>query len=152
MRRLVLLAVLVPLVAGCGWLGAFSSGQSAPATQKGLLGPKITTVHVYPNGPSPVPRWIKLEHLPQKAIPGARLFASAGCTACHTYAGTGSRNLNAPTLTSIGRKHLGIRFQIAHLKCPSCVVKESPMPPFGALGKKRLRQVAVFLEASKGIH
>jgi mono/diheme cytochrome c family protein len=110
-------------------------------------------VPVYPSNPvNAVPRWIKLEHLPQKAIPGAKVFATAGCTACHTYAGTGSSNPGAPPLTSIGRRHLGIQFQIAHLKCPSCVVKESPMPPFGQLGKRRLHQVAVFLEASRGTH
>ena len=111
-----------------------------------------TTV-VVPSAPvNPVPRWIKFEHLPQKAIPGAKLFLSAGCEACHRYAGTGSSNLGAPPLTAIGRPHLGIAFQIAHLKCPSCVNPGSPMPPFGALGKRRLRQLAVFLEASKGTH
>jgi cbb3-type cytochrome oxidase cytochrome c subunit len=68
------------------------------------------------------------------------------------YAGTGGSNLNGPPLTSIGRKHLGIRFQIAHLRCPSCVLKGSPMPPFRSLGTRRLHQLAVFLEASKGIH
>ena len=45
---------------------------------------------------------------------------------------------------------LGIRFQIAHLKCPSCANPGSPMPPFGSLGMKRLRELAIFLEASKG--
>ena len=94
----------------------------------------------------------RLEHLPKKAIPGAELFATAGCTACHTYAGTGSSNLNAPPLTAIGRRHLGIRFEVAHLKCPSCVTPGSPMPPFGSLGKARLHELAVFLEASKGTH
>ncbi len=147
MRRLVLLALLVPVVAGCGWLGSFSGGQSAPVK------PTIRVVPAYPSNPvNAVPRWIELEHLPQKAIPGAKVFATAGCTACHVYAGSGGSNLGAPRLTSIGRKHLGIQFQIAHLKCPSCVVKESPMPPFGQLGKRRLHQVAVFLEASKGTH
>jgi cbb3-type cytochrome oxidase cytochrome c subunit len=76
---------------------------------------------------------------------------AAGC-ACHTYAGSGSTNLNAPDLSSIGSRQLGIRFQIAHLKCPSCVNPGSPMPPFKSLGPLRLRRLAVFLEASKGIH
>jgi cytochrome c oxidase subunit 2 len=98
-----------------------------------------------------VARWVRVEHLPNQAIRGAALFQAAGCTACHTYAGTGSRNLNAPPLTAIGRRHLGIRFQIAHLKCPSCVNPGSPMPAFRSLGEKRLRQLAIFLEASKGI-
>ena len=71
-----------------------------------------------------------------------------GCTACHTYAG--SANLGAPDLTTIGRHHLGIRFQIRRLECPSCVNPGSPMPPFASLGPTRLHQLAVFLEASKG--
>ena len=87
MRRLALLAFGVPLVAGCGWLSALTSGR---ATAQG-----------------------------------------------------GS---------AIGRRHLGIRFQIAHLKCPSCVNQDSPMPPFASLGKRRLHELAVFLEASKGTH
>jgi hypothetical protein len=37
-----------------------------------------------------VPRWILVEHLPHAAVPGAELFATAGCTACHTYAGGGT--------------------------------------------------------------
>ena len=47
-----------------------------------------------------VPRWIKLEGLPKKAVQGAVVFQSSGCLSCHTYAGTGSANLNAPDLTS----------------------------------------------------
>jgi mono/diheme cytochrome c family protein len=106
---------------------------------------------VYPAAPSSVPRWIKVEHLPKKAIRGAVLFETSGCIACHTYAGSGSANLNGPDLTTIGGRHLGIRFQIAHLKCPSCVNPGSPMPSFRALGGKRLHELAIFLEASKGI-
>jgi mono/diheme cytochrome c family protein len=86
-----------------------------------------------------------------KAYPGAELFATAGCTACHTYDGAGGSNLGASDLT-IGRRHLGIGFQVAHLKCPSCVIPESPMPPFRSLGRRRLHQLAIFLEASKGTH
>jgi hypothetical protein len=41
--------------------------------------------------------------------------------------------------------------EIDHLKCPSCVNRGSPMPKFASLGKRWLHQLAVFLEASKGI-
>jgi cytochrome c553 len=99
-----------------------------------------------------VPHWIHEEHLPPAAVPGAKLFAVAGCTACHTYNGTGSSNLGAPDLTAIGTRNLGIQFQISHLKCPSCVNPGSPMPKFASLGDKRLHQLAVFLESSKGKH
>ena len=99
-----------------------------------------------------VPTWVKKEHLPQNALPGARLFATAGCTACHTYAGSGGSNLGAPDLTAIGSRNLGIPFQIKHLQDPSSVTPGSPMPPFKSLGVPRLRQLAIFLEASKGTH
>jgi mono/diheme cytochrome c family protein len=97
-----------------------------------------------------VPSWIKAEKLPPAAVPGAKLFAVSGCTACHTYMGTGSSALGAPDLTNIGTRHLGITFQINHLKCPSCVNPGSPMPKFASLGDARLRQLAIFLEDSKG--
>ncbi|MHB8470419.1 MAG: cytochrome c family protein [Gaiellaceae bacterium] len=97
-----------------------------------------------------VPTWVKSEKLPPAAVPGAKLFATAGCTACHTYLGSGSSNLGAPDLTAIGTRQLGIDFQIRHLKCPSCVNAGSPMPVFASLGDARLRQLAIFLESSKG--
>ena len=97
-----------------------------------------------------MPNWVKQEKLPANAVPGAKLFASAGCTACHTYLGTGSSNLGAPDLTAIGARNLGIDFQIRHLKDPAAVTPGSPMPKFASLGEKRLRELAIFLEASKG--
>jgi mono/diheme cytochrome c family protein len=99
-----------------------------------------------------VPHWVTAEKLPAAAVPGAKLFATAGCTACHTYLGTGSSNLGAPDLTNIGSRNLGIDFQIRHLQCPSCVTPGSPMPKFASLGNARLHDLAVFLEASKGKH
>jgi cytochrome c oxidase subunit 2 len=126
MRGLMALTLVVALfLAGCGGSGG-------------------------PGGPAA--RWIKAENLPPKAQPGARLFATAGCTACHTYAGSGAQNLGAPDLTAIGTRNLGIRFQIEHLKCPACVNPGSPMPKYDSLGETRLHQLAVFLEASKGTH
>jgi menaquinol-cytochrome c reductase cytochrome b/c subunit len=97
-----------------------------------------------------VPSWIKRNHLPPAAVPGANLFAKIGCLNCHSYLGTGGGYAGAPDLSAEGSKGKGIAFQISHLKCPSCVNAGSPMPPFAALGDQRLRQLAIFLEASKG--
>jgi len=135
MRRLLLPALLVPLLAGCG-----SGGHSTSSAREALAS----------QVEQDIPRWIEDEQLPAAAKSGTRVFATAGCTACHTYDGAGTSNLGAPDLTAIGRRHLGIRFQISHLKCPSCVNPGSPMPPFGSLGTNRLRELAIFLEASKG--
>jgi menaquinol-cytochrome c reductase cytochrome b/c subunit len=97
-----------------------------------------------------IPNWVKAEKLPQSALPGAHLFATAGCTACHTYNGSGGSNLGAPDLTNIGTRNLGIATQIKHLQNPGSVTPGSPMPSFASLGNDRLHQLAVFLEASKG--
>src|SRR5436190_1012944 len=99
-----------------------------------------------------VPSWAKKEGFAgnKQAVAGANLFAVSGCTACHTYLGTGSSNLGAPDLTAEGSKNKGVAFQISHLECPSCVNAGSPMPSFKSLGKESLTQLATFLEASKG--
>ncbi len=97
-----------------------------------------------------VPQWVKKEGLPKNAIPGARLFAQAGCLNCHSYINTGGGFAGAPDLTAEGSKNKGTDFQIRHLKCPSCVNPGSPMPPFASLGTKNLQNLATFLEASKG--
>jgi mono/diheme cytochrome c family protein len=136
--RLLLLALLVPLASGCGGSGRHSTSSAREALADQMV--------------ENVPRWKAEEHLPAMAYSGARLFATSGCTTCHTYAGSGTENLGAPDLTAIGRRRLGIQFQVKHLKCPSCVNPGSPMPPFASLGAARLHQLAVFLEASKGTH
>jgi cbb3-type cytochrome oxidase cytochrome c subunit len=97
-----------------------------------------------------IPKWVKDEQLPKSALPGVNLFARAGCTACHTYDGVGGALLGAPDLTAIANRHLGIATQIKHLNDPSSVTPGSPMPSFSSLGQERLRQLAIFLEASKG--
>ena len=96
--------------------------------------------------------WVTQENLPADAVPGANLFALANCTACHTYLGVGGAQLGAPDLSTEGSKNRGVQFQIDHLTCPSCVNAGSAMPPFKALGDARLRDLAIFLEASKGTH
>ena len=102
-------------------------------------------------GPSrSVPNWVRVENLPRSAVPGAQVFAIAGCTACHTYAGSGAQNLGAPDLTAEGLRDRGIDFQIRHLKDPASVALDSSMPRFASLGDTRLRDLAIFLEASNG--
>jgi menaquinol-cytochrome c reductase cytochrome b/c subunit len=118
----------------------------AVLTWKGATANEALSSEVIAN----VPTWIKTEKLPPAAVPGAKLFATAGCTACHTYLGSGGSQLGAPDLTNIGTRNLGLDFQVRHLKCPSCVNPGSPMPKFESLGDARLHQLAVFLEASKG--
>src|SRR5205085_8319740 len=90
-----------------------------------------------------VPNWVKSEKLPPQAVPGAKLFATSGCLNCHTYLGVGGSQLGAPDLSAEGSKNKGITFQIAHLKCPSCVNKGSPMPSFAAFGDANLRKLAI---------
>jgi mono/diheme cytochrome c family protein len=97
-----------------------------------------------------VQTWIQENNLPEEARPGAELFAQAGCLNCHVYLGDGAQNLGAPELTEEGTKGRGVQWQIDHLKCPSCVTPGSAMPSFADLGDDQLRQLAIFLEASKG--
>lgn len=116
-------------------------------------------------GDEAVEAWIKngnlLEGLKQvKGVPagqgedllreGGKLFAQSGCLSCHTYQNAGSSNLGAPNLTEEGAKGKGLKFQVDHLKCPSCVNPGSAMPPFAQLGDENLQRLAVFLESSRG--
>jgi mono/diheme cytochrome c family protein len=132
---LALLWLFVLVAVGVGW-GPFAGSSSALAISPG-------PVHA-------VPVWVARERLPQRAVAGAGLFARVGCTACHTYAGYGQSNLGAPDLTAIGSRHLGLEFEMAHLECPSCVNAGSQMPAYGSPGGKLIRELAIFLEASKG--
>jgi menaquinol-cytochrome c reductase cytochrome b/c subunit len=99
-----------------------------------------------------VPTWASTQGFAanKTAVRGAQLFAVAGCLNCHTYLGSGSQNLGAPNLSAEGAKHRGIKFQVDHLTCPSCVKAGSPMPSFKNLGADNLNALAAFLEASKG--
>src|SRR5512132_994126 len=48
-----------------------------------------------------VPSWAQREGFAdnKQAVAGANAFATSGCTACHTYLGTGGGNLGAPDLS-----------------------------------------------------
>jgi hypothetical protein len=144
-RRRLLIAAggIVALVAVATIVVVIAGGASSDSPGTGPPGR-------YSNDARQVPRWIHDEHLPPDALNGAKLFAVSGCTTCHTYAGSGTTALNAPDLTAVGSRGLGIAFLTRFLACPSCVRPGSPMPNY-AIGSKRLRDLAVFLEASKGV-
>ncbi|HEU0304339.1 MAG TPA: c-type cytochrome [Gaiellaceae bacterium] len=100
--------------------------------------------------PTLAAEWEESQSLPPAAVPGAELFAASGCLSCHTYAGSGSSNLGAPDLTEEGSKGRGIQWQIDHLINPSSKSPGSPMPSYADMGDENLRNLAIFLEASKG--
>jgi menaquinol-cytochrome c reductase cytochrome b/c subunit len=113
------------------------------ATAKEALGSELKAL---------VPTWAKKQGFAnnQSAVAGANLFAVSGCLNCHSYLGTGGGFPGAPDLSDEGGKNKGVSFQVQHLKCPSCVNAGSPMPSFAGLGDARLKQLATFLESSKG--
>jgi menaquinol-cytochrome c reductase cytochrome b/c subunit len=98
-----------------------------------------------------VPDWAQREGFAgrEEAVAGARVFAESGCTACHTYLGTGSSNLGAPDLSAIGKSGQGADFFANYVKDPS-QFGNNVMPKFGSLGDEQLAQVGAFLAASKG--
>jgi mono/diheme cytochrome c family protein len=125
-------------------IGVFALGTSSVATSD-----QSTLESTYA---ASVPLWAHREGFVRNpaAVKGAHLFAEAGCLSCHMYLGKGSSNLGAPDLSAEGKKGRGLRFQIAHLRCPSCASSDSPMPSFEDLGARNLRLLGLFLEASKG--
>jgi quinol---cytochrome c reductase cytochrome c subunit, bacillus type len=98
-----------------------------------------------------VPTWAERQGFAnnQQAVEGAKVFASSGCTACHTYLGTGSSNLGAPDLSSIGKSGQGPDFFAGYVADPS-KFGNNVMPKFASLGPEKLKQLGEFLAASKG--
>jgi menaquinol-cytochrome c reductase cytochrome b/c subunit len=98
-----------------------------------------------------VPTWAQRQGFADNAnaVEGAKVFASSGCTACHTYLGTGSSNLGAPDLSSIGKGGQGADFFARYVADPS-KFGNNVMPKFASLGQDKLNQLGQFLAASKG--
>jgi Family of unknown function (DUF5995) len=94
-----------------------------------------------------VSRWARIEGLRGRAVIGAKSFYLNGCLGCHRYLGDGRTRFAAPDLTAEGRRNRGVEWQIELLRCPSCVLAGIPMPRAPFFG---IRDVAIFLEASKG--
>jgi menaquinol-cytochrome c reductase cytochrome b/c subunit len=98
-----------------------------------------------------VPTWAKRQGFQdnKQAVAGATVFASSGCTACHTYLGTGSSNLGAPDLSAIGKGGKGVQGFADYVADPS-KFGNNVMPKFASLGEDKLTQLGEFLNASKG--
>ena len=97
-----------------------------------------------------VPQWAQTQGFQdnQDAIAGAEIFASSGCTACHTYLGTGTTNAGAPDLSDEGTKGKSKQQLMAYIRDPS-QFGNTVMPKFG-FSDEQLGQLAEFLLASKG--
>jgi cytochrome c peroxidase len=87
--------------------------------------------------------------LSAEAVRGARIFVSAGCTTCHTYRGVGARNVGGSDLTEAGLRH-GRRFFERFVEDPFRYGNDV-MPKY-AFHRPQLRQLALFLVASRGAH
>jgi len=97
-----------------------------------------------------VPGWAQREGFANNpaAVAGAKAFATSGCTACHTYLGTGGGNLGAPDLSAEGTKK-NVPTLESYITDPS-KFGNTVMPKFGSLGKPTIHQIATFLSVSKG--
>jgi mono/diheme cytochrome c family protein len=128
---LALLALIALSTVGCG--SSEPAAIDCSENSQGLATDAITAV----------PCWTEAEQLPSAAVPGAKLFATSGCLACHRYLGLGG--LAAPALSSVGARRSDVS-ELEH------VLADPPqgMQSYASLGEKRLHQLAVFLAASKG--
>jgi menaquinol-cytochrome c reductase cytochrome b/c subunit len=98
-----------------------------------------------------VPSWAQRQGFQddKQALAGAKLFATAGCEQCHTYLGTGSSNLGAPDLSSIGKGQTAAFFS-QYVSNPRKFGNQV-MPVYGdTFSKTQLDQLGAFLAASKG--
>ena len=97
-----------------------------------------------------VPSWAQRQGFANnaEAVAGAKIFASSGCTACHTYLGTGSSNQGAPDLSAEATRGKSKQQLMAYIRDPS-QFGNNIMPKFG-FSDQQLSQLAAFLLASKG--
>jgi mono/diheme cytochrome c family protein len=97
-----------------------------------------------------VPTWAQRQGFAGNAdaLAGAKIFASSGCTNCHTYLGTGSSNQGAPDLSAEGTRGKSKEQLMAYIRDPS-KFGNNVMPKFG-FNDQQLAQLAAFLLASKG--
>jgi mono/diheme cytochrome c family protein len=85
----------------------------------------------------------------QEAKAGGVLFAQSGCLVCHTYRGTGSRNLGARDLSTEGRRGMGVERLARYIVNPPAFGNDV-MPRYNhAFSRRQLHELAVFLDESR---
>jgi menaquinol-cytochrome c reductase cytochrome b/c subunit len=97
-----------------------------------------------------IDEWVEGNALPEEARAGAMIFTESGCQSCHTYLGAGSSNLGAPDLTDIGAQQGKNAEYLARYIADPREFGNTVMPQYASLGEENLRNLGVFLAASKG--
>jgi menaquinol-cytochrome c reductase cytochrome b/c subunit len=97
-----------------------------------------------------IAEWIERNSLPEEARAGATIFSESGCQQCHLYLGAGAANLGAPDLTDIGAQEGKDAQYLARYIADPRDFGNSVMPRYESLGEENLRQLGIFLAASKG--
>jgi menaquinol-cytochrome c reductase cytochrome b/c subunit len=121
------------------------------ALSMGVLTYKGATAEEGTGALADVPIWIERNNLPEDVRPGAEIVAQIGCLTCHVYIEAGVSNLGAPELTGIGAEQgKDVDYLQRYVANPR-EFGNQVMPVYGDnLNDEQLRQVAEFLEASKG--
>lgn len=119
----------------------------------------LMSFHVVALPPQDFSAWLEREAAPAPPsdAPGARVFAEAGCGACHTLRGTSARGTIGPDLT-----HVGGRLSLAAATLPNDaeafarwirdnqhIKPGNAMPPYGILTGGELTALAAYLESLK---
>ena len=85
----------------------------------------------------------------ERLVAGADLVGKVGCLGCHTYAGQGASQTGAPDITAVGQQGRGEDYWVQWVRNASELGGQG-MPPFLNLTDEQLRDIGVFLDASKG--
>jgi menaquinol-cytochrome c reductase cytochrome b/c subunit len=121
------------------------------ALSMGVLTYKGATAEEALGGAEDVERWMTVYNLPENVRPGATIVAQIGCLTCHVYDDSGVTNLGAPDLTGIGAQQGKDADYFQRYVGNPREFGNQVMPVYGeTLNDEQLRQVAEFLEASKG--
>jgi menaquinol-cytochrome c reductase cytochrome b/c subunit len=121
------------------------------ALSMGVLTYKGATASEGTGAIADVPIWIERNNLPEDVRPGGEIVATIGCLTCHVYLESGVTNLGAPELTEIGAQQGKDAEYLARYVANPREFDNQVMPVYGeSLNEEQIRQVAEFLEASKG--